>query len=189
MPSPDATVQEIWARTPRLVDELQRVAAPETFEKIEELVASVSELYGQGLERIVAALTASAPELAHDLLTDPVVAGLLVLHDLHPVPVGDRVEQALDTVRPLLAQHGGGVELVDIDVAAGAVLVHLTGSCDGCPSSTETLRGAVEQAVLAAAPDIGLVDVVQPDQTGTRVPVAMGRKPAYDACPAEGRVG
>jgi Fe-S cluster biogenesis protein NfuA len=50
------------------------------------------------------------------------------------------------------------VELVDID--AGRIRLRLQGSCDGCPSSAETLRGAIEEAILAAAPDVEGIEVV-----------------------------
>ena len=48
------------------------------------------------------------------------------------------VLQALDEVRPYLDSHGGGVELVE--VVDGVVRLRLYGSCNGCPSSTMTLR-------------------------------------------------
>jgi Fe-S cluster biogenesis protein NfuA len=78
------------------------------------------------------------------------------LHGLHPVPVRERVIGALDEVRPYLASHGGGVEL--LGVADGVVRLRLEGSCHGCPSSAATLRGAVEEAIARAAPDVERVE-------------------------------
>ena len=49
---------------------------------------------------------------------DELVAHLLLLHGLHPVPVRERVLGALDEVRPYLATHGGGVELLDVSTAS-----------------------------------------------------------------------
>ena len=49
---------------------------------------------------------------------DELVAHLLLLHGLHPVPVRERVLGALDEVRPYLATHGGGVELLDVSTRA-----------------------------------------------------------------------
>ena len=63
-----------------------------------------------------------------------------------------RVERALDRCGPFLGQHGGDVELLDIDEDAGAVRLRLLGSCDGCPSSAVTLQHAVERAIVEAAP-------------------------------------
>ncbi len=45
---------------------------------------------------------------------DEVVAGLLLLHGLHPLDVETRVRQALESVRPLLRSHGGNVELLEV---------------------------------------------------------------------------
>ena len=50
--------------------------------------------------------------------------------------------------------HGGDVELLDVDEDAGAVHLRLLGSCDGCPSSAVTLQHAVERAIVEAAPEI-----------------------------------
>ena len=68
------------------------------------------DLYGEGLARIVdvAVATTAAAALADDEL----VAHLLLLHGLHPVPVEERVRGALDEVRPYLESHGGDVELL-----------------------------------------------------------------------------
>jgi Fe-S cluster biogenesis protein NfuA len=99
--------------------------------------------------------------------------------------VAARVERALEGVRPFLAQHDGDVELLDIDADAGAVLLRLLGSCDGCPSSPVTLQHAVEQAILQAAPEITTIDVEEPRAPSTSVPVAFGRKPVYESCPSE----
>ena len=81
------------------------------------------------------------------------MASLLLVHGLHPESLERRVEAALVSVRPFLAQHGGDVELLGIDEDVGAVKLRLLGSCDGCPSSASTLRGAVEVAIAEAAPE------------------------------------
>jgi Fe-S cluster biogenesis protein NfuA len=87
---------------------------------------------------------------------DELVAHLLLLHGLHPVPIHDRVSAALDSVRPYLATHGGGVELLGIE--QGVVSLRLEGACHGCPSSALTLRAAVEEAVIKAAPDVERIE-------------------------------
>jgi len=92
------------------------------------------------------------------LAGDPKVAPVLLLHGLHPDDLRSRVERALDRVRPHLFSHGGNVELVGID--AGRVRLRLQGSCEGCPSSAETLRGAVEEAIAEAAPDAAGIEVL-----------------------------
>src|SRR6202007_398955 len=101
-----------------------------------------------------AALDAGAVET---LAADPLIAGLLILHDLHPVPVRDRVLAALDKVRPYLGSHRGGVEFLGI--ADDVVQLRLQGSCDGCASSTLTVKTAIEQAIADSAPEIAGVEV------------------------------
>jgi len=141
-------------RVEALLDELEAFP-PQEREIATELVSALLDMYGEGLARIVAACDVPAE--------DEVVAQLLFLHGLHPVPVEERVAQALDEVRPYLLAHGGGVEL--LGVADGVVSLRLDGACHGCPSSALTLRSAVEDAILRAAPDVERIDaegVVEP---------------------------
>jgi Fe-S cluster biogenesis protein NfuA len=113
-----------------------------------ELVSALLDMYGDGLARIVAACEVP--------VEDELVAHLLLLHGLHPMPVEQRVTGALDEVRPYLVAHGGGVEL--LGVADGVVRLKLEGACHGCPSSALTLRSAVEEAIMRAAPDVERID-------------------------------
>jgi Fe-S cluster biogenesis protein NfuA/nitrite reductase/ring-hydroxylating ferredoxin subunit len=62
-------------------------------------------------------------------------------------------------VRPYLGSHGGDVEVVELDERAGAVLLRMTGSCDGCPSSAMTVQLAVESAIHELVPEIGRIEV------------------------------
>ena len=89
------------------------------------------------------------------------MASLLLVHGLHPYDVETRVEQALDGVRPYLGSHGGDVELLGV-TDDGVVRLRLLGSCDGCPSSSVTLKLAVEEAIEAAAPEVDGIEVEEP---------------------------
>jgi Fe-S cluster biogenesis protein NfuA len=71
----------------------------------------------------------------------------------------NRVEEALELVRPQLQADGGGVDLVDVD-DAGTVSVRLTGACRGCPMSTMTLRMGIERFLLQQVPEVKRVDAV-----------------------------
>ena len=95
------------------------------------------------------------------LAGDELIGALLVLHDLHPVPLLDRVGTALDTVRPALGMHDGDVELLGIVEEDDGVVVQLrlAGSCHGCPSSMITMSQGVERAIHEAAPEVARVDV------------------------------
>jgi Fe-S cluster biogenesis protein NfuA len=174
---------EVGERIERLLDELATRPDARARDVAEELVRCVTDLYGEGLARVMAALHERDPELACHVASDEVVGSLLLVHDLHPHDVTTRVEAALDSVRPILAAHGGDVTIVGVDATSATVTVALEGSCDGCPSSTATLRGAVERAVLAAAPEVARVEVAPPRPLAE--PVVLGVKRSFEQCPAE----
>ena len=120
-----------------------------------------------------------------DFAADELVASLLLVQGLHPDSLDARVEGALASVRPFLAKHGGDVELLALDDELGAVKLRLLGSCDGCPSSAATLQGAVEAAILEAAPEVTRIVLDEPPGPASSVPITLGAKPLYDECPAE----
>jgi len=131
-------------------------------ERAEQLVREVVELYGAGLSRIIAAVgDQAAPGLLDRLVTDDLVASLLLVHGLHPHDLYRRVSDALDRVRPYLGSHGGDVHLLDI--AGDTVQLQFAGSCKSCPSSAVTLELAVEDAIRAAAPEVSSIEVVAPE--------------------------
>jgi Fe-S cluster biogenesis protein NfuA len=172
-------------RIEQLLDDLHAGAGPGVYDKVEELLRLVTDLYGAGLARIMELAGADSPGLVDQLAADELVASLLLVHELHPTGLRARVEGALAKVRPLLESHGGDVELIDIDPSVGAVRLRLLGSCGGCPSSSITLQQAVEVAVVAAAPEIRIIDVDTPPPEGVDTPVNLGAKPVYDTCPAD----
>lgn len=163
---PTIDLEACGERIERLLAELASAADPAVARYGEQLVRTLVELYGAGLARIVDLLSeadgADLGPLAR-LAADPLVSGLLVIHDLHPVSAEQRVRQAVAEVRPLLGRHAGDVEV--LQVAPPVARLRLTGNCHGCPSSQVTVRQAVERAVLAAAPEIGevLVDGMVPE--------------------------
>ena len=122
-------------------------------ETVRDLVRALLEFHRAGLERMLELAADRAPFAA-----DPKVEPLLLLHGLHPEEMSVRVTRALERVRPYLFSHGGSVELVGIE--EGRVRLRLQGSCDGCPSSAQTLRTSIEEAILAAAPDAEGIEVV-----------------------------
>lgn len=130
-------------------------------ERAEELIRLVTDLYGAGLERFMELLYDKGlldDELLATLAEDELLASLLLVHGLHPYSLETRVEQALESVRPYLGSHGGDVELLEV-TDEGTVKLRLLGSCDGCPSSSVTLKLSVEGAIEAAAPEITVIDV------------------------------
>lgn len=144
--APLARVEDLLERLEDLPDPVARATAT-------EVVQALLELYGEGLGRIVDVLAERDDgTLARALSDDELVAHLLMLHGLHPVSVEERVRGALQSVLPYLESHGGSVEL--LGVQEGVVQLRLEGSCSGCPSSTMTLKLAIEEAIFKAAPDV-----------------------------------
>lgn len=71
----------------------------------------------------------------------------------------EKVQEALDSIRPFLQADGGDVELVDIR-DDGTVLVRLVGACGGCPMSMMTLKAGIEQRVKEQVPEVKSVESV-----------------------------
>jgi len=70
----------------------------------------------------------------------------------------DKVEKALNRIRPALQADGGDVELVE--VKDGVVKVRLTGACGGCPMSQMTLKMGIERQLKKDVPEVKEVQAV-----------------------------
>jgi Fe-S cluster biogenesis protein NfuA/nitrite reductase/ring-hydroxylating ferredoxin subunit len=149
----DQELQERVGRIETLLEEIESFKEPEARAKTAQMVQTLLELYGEGLGRIVESVgRLGGEDLKDELLDDELITHLLLLHGLHPVDVQTRVLGALDEVRPYLESHGGNVQFLGI--GDGVARLRLEGSCDGCPSSTMTLKLAIEEAVQKAAPEL-----------------------------------
>jgi Fe-S cluster biogenesis protein NfuA/nitrite reductase/ring-hydroxylating ferredoxin subunit len=170
--------EQLLARVQELQEALDSAGASVPRDLAEELVSAVVQMYGAGLERIIAALYREGEVgegIAAGLSQDELVAMLLLIHDLHPVPLADRVQAALDSVRPYMESHGGNVELLSLE--NGVARIHLQGSCSDCSASSVTLELAIKQALEQAAPDlVGLeVEGIAPQTVnGIGLPMATG---------------
>jgi Fe-S cluster biogenesis protein NfuA len=161
----DKEVRARVAKIDTLLERVENIAEPASRDAALAAVQGLIDLYGEGLSRIVAHVTttcddAMSARVADALVDDELVSHLLLLHGLHPNDLHDRVEQALASVRPYLASHGGNVELAGIE--DGVARVTLSGSCHGCAASELTLRAMVDDAVLAAAPELLRVENASP---------------------------
>lgn len=65
----------------------------------------------------------------------------------------EKVEKALEKIRPMLMADGGNVELIDVS-ADGVVKLKLTGSCGCCPMSQVTLKMGIEKLLKQEVPQI-----------------------------------
>ena len=130
--------QETGARVEALIAELRFGCGPEAAAVAEELVTCLVGLYGTGLEKIMRTVGEDT-RLQALLVADPLVEGLLLVHDLHPLDASTRVRRALGRL-------GVGTEFLGID-DTGVAHVRLGKGCGAT-------AGDVEQAVTDAAPDI-----------------------------------
>jgi len=124
-----------------------------------DLMQTVMEFHSAGIDRMMEIASESGEtgwRIIDDFGRDELVANMLLLHGLHPVDLESRVKEALQKVLPYLHSHGGNVEL--LEVAGGVVRLKLIGSCNGCPSSSLTLKNAIEKAISEAAPDVTSVE-------------------------------
>jgi Fe-S cluster biogenesis protein NfuA/nitrite reductase/ring-hydroxylating ferredoxin subunit len=136
---------------------------------LEELAADWTEPQRQASEahaRAVDALNAEAfrrlirrlepvPGISaalRDAVSDEVVYAVLRRHGILKPSLHERVDAALATVRPMLASHGGSVELVAVNMPAAEV--RLLGACDGCPASALTFYAGVKKAIQDLVPEI-----------------------------------
>jgi hypothetical protein len=118
-------------RVERLIDEAGDDCLP--------VVSALVEMYGEGLARVVRSLP---PDAVRELAGDPLVAHLLMLHDLHPVSAENRVREAI---------AGTGAYAVVVGVSDGVARVK---------AAADGRREVIAEAVTAAAPDVERVEWV-----------------------------
>jgi len=117
------------------------------------------DLNKEAFVRLIRALKAetAAMLLLKEAVSDEVVYAVLRYHGIIKATLHERVETALETVRPYLDSHGGNVELVEIKLP-DTVVIRLLGACDGCPASSLTLSEGVEKAIKEHCPEITTVN-------------------------------
>ena len=71
----------------------------------------------------------------------------------------EKVEEALNEIRPMLQADGGDIELVDVD-ESGTVKVKLQGACAGCPGAAMTLKMGIEKHLMEKIPEVKSVESV-----------------------------
>jgi Fe-S cluster biogenesis protein NfuA/nitrite reductase/ring-hydroxylating ferredoxin subunit len=175
-----ASAEDLVGRVQELQAQLDSTGDPATREVAEALVSAVVQMYGAGLEKIFNALAdhgEAGEQIAAGLAEDADVGSLLLIHDLHPIPLETRVTEALEKVRPYMESHGGNVELLSLE--EGVARIRLQGSCSDCKASSATLELAIKQALEEAAPDLwGLeVEGINEDPT-TGMPLPMAEPSA-----------
>jgi hypothetical protein len=139
---------------------LEQSAAPHLLAAASELASQVRDVYGEQLERAFELLHDSGQgETIRAAIDDDLVASMLVVHDLHPKSMAERVADSLAELAETLPEHGGRVHLREIDDHA-KVRVEIDG---GSTLYRWRTRLAVEKAIDRAAPEHGGIEVVGAD--------------------------
>jgi Fe-S cluster biogenesis protein NfuA len=170
-------------RVEGLVRKIEALPDPEARGAAVELMRTLLDFHGAGLDRLMEIVSEEGEagyRIFDRLASDELTASLLLLYGLHPVPLEARVMQALDKVRPYLDSHGGNVELLGIE--GGTVRLKLQGSCKTCPSSSLTLKLAIEEAIYREAPDVTAIEAEgvaeEPPAAPSNGFVQIGKRPA-----------
>ena len=149
-------LREVGDRVEELLSGLRTRKTPPS-RTAEELVRLLMELYGAGLERVMEVVAEGSPALVDRIADDQLLASLLVLHGLHPVPVETRIHQALGK-----AAEVRGADQVPGDRRQRRGPLELENAAQGCPSTAMTVKDAIEKAVSDAAPELGGVELGRP---------------------------
>jgi hypothetical protein len=153
----DETALSESGRIQQLLDDVRELSPGPAWERVEELVKRLLAMQGEGFARLLSHARAAGAngELDGRIVKDELLASLLLLHGLHPLPARDRVLAALEELRPRLAGRGARAELIAI--SDGIARLRLSAVVDGA-------REAVRRAVEDAAPELSAVEVETPEQ-------------------------
>lgn len=181
--------EEVAAQLNSLLEELEQYPDTEVREKALDLVQIILNLYGESLRRIMATLD-TAPQrdqILGRLANDEVIRSILLIHDLMPVSLYDRVAAKLNELRPYLVSQGCDVELLGVDAARARMRLMRSGK--GAPPIA-VLKCDIEKALSEVAPDLAGIEIEglsEKVEATAKVAAALGRmieKPSNDFKPA-----
>ncbi|BAZ13353.1 Rieske [2Fe-2S] domain-containing protein [Calothrix sp. NIES-4071] len=127
------------------------------------LKRAIEALHKEALARLIKSVKQESMSALRNAVQDEVVYGVLAYHELVKPPkqkLEQRLQNALEEVRPSLKSHNGDVELVAIKLP-DVVEVRLIGTCKSCASSNFTLSQSIEQTIQAYCPEITKVVAVK----------------------------
>jgi len=149
----EAQLREQSAEIEGLLDEVHQLVPPPAWMRIEEVLRRVVTLYGAGLEHALAharAAGATPASLDRLLCDDELLASLLVLHGLHPLPTADRVRGLLEVARDTLGIDEDALAMIAL-TADGTLELHA--------AVDEPTRDQLRRAIATIAPEIASVAI------------------------------
>ena len=153
--APEATTLDALLKDVAILEELVGQWDEQKQATVQALKKATDALNKEAISRLIRSLKSDPAAVASlkASLSDEVVYAVLRYHEIVKPSLQERLEQALDSVRPYLATHGGNVEIVEVE-APSTVTIRLLGSCDGCPAAGLTLSEGVEKAIKEYCPEI-----------------------------------
>lgn len=132
----------------------------------EARVRAIEDLNAEAFKRLIRILKdySALRPLLKEAAMDEVVYAVLRRHGILKPSLFERLEAALETIRPMLARHGGDVELVSVEPPNCSV--RLLGACEGCPASQLTFYSGVRKAIQDHVPEIDKVRQVKGPGSG-----------------------
>lgn len=145
-------------RLEALVQQSERLPDPAARMHCRNLVQALLDVHAAGLEQMLDRIAKHEPEasvmvegrastapalparLIEDLVHDEIISGLLLLHDLHPHSIEERVQQVVE-------EFEDAIELIDIEEG----IIRLKWASE--ERLTPKLREKIEERILARAPD------------------------------------
>src|SRR6185503_18665660 len=153
MSEPEAELRARMHEVDALLREVEASPDGEARARTQAIVRAVLGLHRSAIARMLELARGTEPVeggLLEAFARDPRVAPLLLLHDLHPLGLADRVAAALEGARPALRALGATVEGLEVDDRRIGLRVRTSGCGEG---RTERVRQALEDALCATAPD------------------------------------
>jgi hypothetical protein len=153
----DSELQQFGVQIDALIQRVEQTANPSLREDVQALIGSLMALHRKGLDAILGAISKQkvSGSLLENMVAEPFVEGLLLLHDLHPHDAETRVRRVLERISRDLR-----IETRFLELEEGVARIRLISS--GCHSAADGVSKAVEAAVFDAAPEVAQVDI----QTG-----------------------
>jgi nitrite reductase/ring-hydroxylating ferredoxin subunit/Fe-S cluster biogenesis protein NfuA len=157
------------------LERMEGIEDEQTREEVFALLEGVDVLHRQALGRLLELIANLGGQgLVERVSQDPVVRTLLEMYDLPEADVRTQVERALQSVHPYFRSHGGKLEVLGVE--EGRVRVRLSGSCQGCPGTSVTLKRVVEEALREGFPGFRELVAEEPPPQQEK-PIQLGRRP------------